>query len=292
MGVNPPEGGGWTQDEDTLDTWFSSGLWTFSTLGWSSDEKQWKKEKIYHPTNLIETGYDIIFFWVARMILMSGCLVGDVPFRNIYLHGMVRDAKGRKMSKSIGNIIDPVDMIKKYGADATRMSLVVGNAPGNDMNLSEDKIRGYKHFANKIWNIARFVISYAEYANVVPENMPATETQYRAELNALAADITTDIEGFRLHLASEKLYHYVWHRFADVIIEESKPILTGDDSAAREMRAVTLVYMLDILLRVLHPFMPFLTEELYQRISDGKKMLMVERWPINTPSSFPAKKNF
>ena len=292
VGVNPPEGGAWMQDEDTLDTWFSSGLWTFSTLGWSSDEKRWEKEKIYHPTHLIQTNYHIIFFWVARMILMSGCLVGDVPFRNIYLHGMVRDAKGRKMSKSIGNIIDPVDMIKKYGADATRMSLIIGNAPGNDMNLSEDKIRGYKHFANKIWNIARFVLSYAEYAKVAPESISTDEKIYRDELDVLVTDITSDIEGFRLHLASEKLYHYVWHRFADVIIEESKPILTGDDSAARGMRAATLVYMLDILLRVLHPFMPFLTEELYQRISDGKKMLMVERWPINTPSSFPAKKNF
>lgn len=291
-GREAPQGDGWEQDPDTLDTWFASGLWTFSALGWPDTSKtaiigQPGPENDfanYHPTSLIETGYDIIFFWVARIILMGGCLLGDVPFRTVYLHGLVRDAKGRKMSKSLGNIIDPVDMIKKYGTDATRMSLVVGNAPGNDTNLSEDKIRGYKHFANKIWNIARFVFSYEEYAKDVSQEISTADAAYRAELTDLATDVTADIEGYRLHLAAEKLYHYAWHRFADVIIEESKPILTGTDPSARAARAHTLLNMFDELLRLLHPFMPFVTEELYRKMSDGEKILMVEPWPRGASS--------
>ena len=162
-GIEAPSGDGWLQDEDTLDTWFSSGLWTFSTLGWPNEaltENDKSNDlKIYHPTSVLETGYDIIFFWVARMILMTGCLIGDVPFKTVYLHGLVRDGKGRKMSKSLDNIIDPLDMIAKYGADATRLSLIIGTGPGNDMRLSEDKVKGYKNFSNKIWNITRFILS-------------------------------------------------------------------------------------------------------------------------------------
>jgi valyl-tRNA synthetase len=149
-----PTGDGWVQDEDTLDTWFSSGLWTFSTLGWPEDTKDMQT---YHPTDLIETGYDILFFWIARMILMTEFTLGTIPFKTVYLHGLVRDAQGRKMSKSLGNNLDPLDIAAKFGADAARMALIVGNTPGTDMRMSEDKIKGYKHFANKLWNIARFV---------------------------------------------------------------------------------------------------------------------------------------
>ncbi len=158
-GLNAPTGDGWAQDEDTLDTWFSSGLWTFSTLGWPN---QTDDLKTYHPTTILETGYDILPFWVARMILMSTYLLGDIPFHTVYLHGIVRDEQGRKISKSLGNNIDPVDMAKKYGADAVRMSLIIGTGPGNDSKLGENKIKGYKNFSNKLWNIARFVLTSTE----------------------------------------------------------------------------------------------------------------------------------
>lgn len=279
-GILAPEGEGWTQDEDTLDTWFSSGLWTFSTLGWPDAEAP--DFKTYHPTTLLETGYDILFFWVARMILMSGFLLGDVPFKTVYLHGLVRDTKGQKMSKSLGNIIDPVDMAEKYGADAARLSLIVGNAPGNDLKLSEDKIRGYKHFANKIWNITRFVLSYAEYAKDTPQKISDTDITYLAELNTLAEDITADIEGYRFHLAAEKLYQYVWHRFADVIIEESKLVLGGADETNKKSRAYTLLIMLANMLKLLHPFIPFVTEEIWSVMPKHMKtreLLIVEKWP-------------
>jgi len=280
--INPPEGDGWVQDEDTLDTWFSSGLWTFSTLGWPDESAS--DLKTYHPTSLLETGYDILFFWVARMILMSGFLLGDVPFKTVYLHGLVRDTKGRKMSKSLGNIIDPVDMAEKYGADAARLSLIVGNAPGNDLKLSEDKVRGYKHFANKIWNITRFVIAYAD--DVGKETQIGVDEQtYITEWKEVLKDVTADIEEYRLHLAAEKLYHYIWHRFADIIIEESKPILNGEDTDARAVRAHTLLIILSESLKALHPFMPFVTEEIWGVMPSHMKkqeFLMVEQWPTKT----------
>lgn len=273
--VTPPEGEGWEQDPDTLDTWFSSGLWTFSTLGWP---KQTNDLNTYHPTDVLETGYDILFFWVARMVLMSGFHLGTVPFRHVYLHGLVRDEKGRKMSKSLGNIIDPVAMIEKYGADATRISLIIGAAPGNDTKLAEERIRGYKHFANKIWNIARFVLE-----NSAASDNAITKEEDKIlieEFDAVAREITTHIEAFRLDLAADTLYHYVWHRFADVILEESKSILRGDDTASGASRRATLFALLVGSLKLLHPFMPFITEEIYASISD-KKLLMIETWPIS-----------
>ncbi|HEY4501436.1 MAG TPA: valine--tRNA ligase, partial [Candidatus Paceibacterota bacterium] len=217
-----PTGVDWIQDEDSLDTWFSSGLWTFSTLGWPHFAETAMRGKPgsendfanFHPTDLLETGYDIFFFWVARMILMTEFTLSTIPFRNVYLHGLVRDAQGRKMSKSLGNNLDPLDITAKFGADAARMALVVGNTPGTDMRISEDKVRGYKHFANKLWNIARFVLSQ-KHAGEIKENL-------KTEFDALSMDITNDIEEFRIYMAAEKLYHYLWHRFADEIIEESK----------------------------------------------------------------------
>jgi valyl-tRNA synthetase len=280
VGSTPPEQIGWEQDPDTLDTWFSSGLWTFSTLGWPDNTADLAT---YHPTNVLETGYDILFFWVARMILMSGYLLGDVPFRTVYLHGLVRDAQGRKMSKSLGNSIDPVDMVEKYGADATRLSLLMGAAPGNDLKLSEDRVRGYKHFANKLWNIARFVF---ENGGSAEGDMTSKDALLVVEAQKVAQEITRHIEGFRLDLAADAAYHYVWDRFAAVIIEESKPILYGGDAAAQTSRARALYEILTTSLKFLHPFMPFVTEEIWAHVpSRERELLMVERWPMSPDES-------
>ncbi len=270
-------GNGWEQDQDVLDTWFSSGLWTFSTLGWPKETADLKN---YHPTTLLETGYDILFFWVARMILMSGFLTGQIPFRTVYLHGLVRDGKGRKISKSLGNNIDPVDMGTKYGMDAVRLSLISGMAPGTDSRISEEKIRGYKHFANKLWNMARFVLSYGEAKKTA--KLTEGDEKIISEFKNLASEITEDIEKYRLHLASEKLYHYAWHRYADVVIEESKPILNGADETARASRLYALQSVFSGILKLLHPFVPFVTEEVWSFMPQDFKtgeMLMVERWP-------------
>ena len=273
-----PEGGDWKQDEDTLDTWFSSGLWTFSTLGWP--EKTSDLEN-YHPTNIIETGYDILFFWVARMILMTGFALDTVPFKTIYLHGLVRDAQGRKMSKSLGNNMDPLEVTAKYGADAARMALIVGNTPGTDMRIAEDKIKGYKHFANKLWNITRFVLEQTEGADTAA---PLTDADQllRTELDGIIADVTKDMEEHRLYMAAEKLYHYAWHELADKILEESKPLLLGDDAAAKASRQALLLSLLTDTIKLLHPFMPFVTEEIWPSLPVAEGLLMVAPWPATS----------
>lgn len=277
VGVTSP-GEGWEQDPDTLDTWFSSGLWTFSTLGWPDETADLKT---YHPTSVLETGYDILFFWIARMILMSGFLLGDVPFKRVYLHGLVRDGQGRKMSKSLGNIIDPLDMIEKYGADALRLSLIIGAAPGNDLKLAEDRIRGYKNFGNKVWNITRFVLENAESVGATGEGAIAVDdVSIIDEASVAVREATRQIENFRLDLAADTLYHFIWHRFADEILEESKAILKGTDKARAESRANALIQALSISLRGLHPFMPFVTEEIWSSIPGSKDLLMVAEWPI------------
>jgi valyl-tRNA synthetase len=273
-------GADWEQDSDTLDTWFSSGLWTFSTLGWP---EQTDELKTYHPTTVLETGYDILFFWVARMILMSGYHLGQVPFKNVYLHGLVRDEKNRKMSKSLDNTIDPLDMINKFGADATRLSLIVGAAPGNDLPLSENKIKAYKKFANKVWNISRFVLSNIADADwsQTPE-LSQRDEEILVDLRKNIAEVTADIEKFSLYLGAEKAYHYIWHELADKVLEESKPILNGDDAVAKYGRQYVLKECLVASLKILHPFMPFVTETIWQHapadIKDSE-LLMVTKWP-------------
>ncbi len=273
-------GEGWNQDPDTLDTWFSSGLWTLSTLGWPEDTKD---SLTYHPTTILETGYDILFFWVARMILMSGYLTGEVPFKTVYLHGLVRDEKGKKMSKSLGNIIDPLTMIAKYGADATRLSLVIGAAPGNDMPLSENRIKGYKNFANKIWNISRFILTHtSDFDNTTPVTLSARDEAILATLREKVSDIDAEIAKFNLYLAGEKAYHYVWHELADIILEESKDILAGEDASLRAARQQVLITCLTTSLKLLHPFMPFVTEAIWQELPTHMKdadMLIVAPWP-------------
>lgn len=267
-----PEGEDWIQDEDTLDTWFSSGSWTFSTLGWPEATPDLKR---FHPTDTLVTAYEILFFWVARMILMSGFALGQVPFSRVYLTGIIRDSQGRKFSKSLGNGIDPIDIAEKFGVDAARMSLVIGNTPGTDMRLSEDKIKGYKHFANKLWNITRFVLENRGGEGALTEH----DTELRAEFDLLAKDVTGDLEEYRSYLAAEKLYHYAWHRLADEIIEESKPIFLGEDERAKESRRALLKGVLADLLALLHPFMPFVTEEIWQNLPDSNQLLMTVRWP-------------
>lgn len=280
-------GAGWEQDPDTLDTWFSSGLWTFSTLGWPNSTSDLKT---YHPTTVLETGYDILFFWVARMVLMSSFLLGQVPFKNVYLHGLIRDDKGKKMSKSLGNIINPLDMIEKYGTDATRLSLVVGAAPGNDMPLSEDKVRAYKKFANKLWNISRFILENIADADAdtntsllkTSDVLSERDKEILAALDAVVAEVSGDIEKFNLYLAAEKAYHYVWHELADKVLEESKPILNGDDAQAKQARQYVLQTCLLSSLKLLHPFMPYVTETVWQEMPAHLResdMLIIAKWP-------------
>lgn len=272
--ITPPTGDGWVQDPDTLDTWFSSGMWTFSTLGWPEQTDDFKT---YHPTAVLETGYDILFFWVARMILMAGYNLGTVPFKHVYLHGLVRDGKGRKMSKSLGNIVDPVDMIEKYGADAVRLSLIVGAAPGNDLKLSEDRIRGYKNFANKIWNISRFVFENTEGTDESTTQLTDTDVALIMETERLTEEVSKHIAEFRLDLAADALYQFIWHRFADEILEESKPIVKGEDMGKASSRKKALLVMLRMCLKLLHPFMPFVTEAIWTEVKGERPFLMVER---------------
>jgi len=270
VGIDPPKGKGWVQDPDTLDTWFSSGLWTFSTLGWPFDYAQDKPKKnsdlaTYHPTSVLETGYDILFFWVARMILMTGYHLKDIPFHTVYLHGLVRDTQGRKMAKSLGNVIDPLEMIEKYGADATRLSLVVGAAPGSDIKLSEDKVRGYRNFINKLWNISRFIFLNTQDFNMKKKpTLSPGDKKILADFEKMAKKTTTYIETYRFSLAAESLYHYLWHTVADKVLEQSKPVL--QDKKKRAARQYVLLQLLKGSLVLLHPFIPFATEEIYQKL--------------------------
>lgn len=265
----------WARFNDTLDTWFSSGLWTFSALGWP---KETKDLKTFHPTDVLETAYDILFFWVARMILMSQVLIGDIPFRTVYLHGLVRDEKGRKISKSLGNNIDPIDMIEQYGTDAVRMAMVIGTSAGNDSKVSLEKFKAYKHFANKIWNISRFVLM-----NISPDidlnskpKLTEKENNYLMELDSIVKEITNDFDEFKFYLAGEKIYHYIWHTFADKIIEEEKEAIKNGSASAQWLMFSILITCL----KLLHPFMPFVTEEIWSKLPlKNKKMLVVESWP-------------
>jgi valyl-tRNA synthetase len=279
VGVTAPEGEGWVQDEDTLDTWFSSSLWTFSTLGWPEKTKDFE---MYHPTDVLETGYEILFFWVARMILMTGYALDTIPFHTVYLHGTVRDGQGRKMSKSLGNGIDPLDVAREYGADAGRMALVVGTAPGTDSKISYDKIKAYKHFANKLWNITRFILGATNNEYIETPLVP-NDAEQLTKYDEIAKDITKDIEEYRFYMASEKLYHYVWHELADILLEESKEIFLSGTPEAQNSRKTLLQILLRQSLVMLHPFMPFVTEEIWSLIPHKEKeptLLMVTPWPV------------
>lgn len=276
--LEAPQEEGWEQDPDTLDTWFSSALWTFSTLGWPEKTKDLE---FYHPTNVLETGYEILFFWVARMILMTGYTLGTIPFDTVYLHGTVRDDKGRKMSKSLGNGIDPIDIANEFGIDAFRMSLIIGTAPGTDSKISKDKIKGYRNFATKIWNASRFVLMNTKDFDL-DFSLKDLDKETLSQLEKIKEEITKEIEAYRFHSAAEKVYHYFWHTFADKIIESSKPRLEGEDLADRKSCQFTLLKILSDSLKLLHPFMPFITEEIWQYIpcldKKPKNLLLVENW--------------
>ncbi|MDO8623908.1 MAG: valine--tRNA ligase [bacterium] len=280
-----PAGDEWGADTDTFDTWFSSGQWPLLVTGFPDG----KDFKTYYPTDVMETGHDLIFRWVPRMIIFGLYLAKEAPFHTVYLHGLVNDANGKKMSKSKGNVINPLTITEKYGTDALRMGLIVGNTPGQDLALREDKIKGYKHFANKLWNIARFVLANASEPEKESRiglaaralSFSAHEQELLAELDAIAKDVTEDLENYRAYLAAEKLYHYVWHRLADDILEQSKPVLVGNDAIAKASRQALLLTLLDRVLRLLHPFMPFITEEIWSAIPQKESdLLMIAPWPV------------
>ncbi len=263
------------EDMDTFDTWFSSGQWPFATL---ENTKPGDIEK-YYPTDVMETGFDILFFWVARMIMLGIYRTGVSPFKYVYLHGLVRDAKGKKMSKSKGNVVSPLEVSEVYGTDALRMGLIVNNAPGADMNLDPNKVGAYKKFANKIWNATRFVLEKAGDANPAVELIEKDIELYKSWQEKLK-DITSDIDNFRLHLASEKIYDYFWKTFCDQIIETHKLRIQNNEDA--ESAKLLLMKILKENIITLHPFMPFITEELWQYVGDTNNMLMVEPWPIHS----------
>ncbi len=263
------------QDEDTLDTWFSSSLWTFSTLGWPGKTKDLST---YHPTSVMETGYDILFFWVARMILMSAYCLGDIPFRTVYLHGLVRDKQGRKMSKSLGNGIDPIEMIGKYGADALRLSMIIGVTPGNDFRLYDEKIAGYRNFVNKLWNIVRFanLTTELKVMEVPPEPKTLADKWILSRFSKVADLVTKKIESYSFSEAGETLYDFTWHELADWYLE-----ITKIEGRKQEI----LSYLISQLLKLWHPFMPFVTEALWQETFGNQAgLLIVQLWPKNLPA--------
>ncbi len=276
VGKEQPDGDGWEKDTDTFDTWFSSGQWPLMTLGYPGGE-----DMAYYPTDIMETGADLVFKWVPRMIMFGKYLTGRVPFKTVYFHGMVLDAKGKKMSKSKGNTLSPVELADEFGTDATRMSFVVANAPGSDMPLSKDKVRAYQKFANKLWNIARFVLSEIDGVDLDKKpTLSEVDKGYVKRLHEVAQFVTEHLEKYRMDLAADKLYHYTWHEFADKILEDAKPVLRGDDEGAKYARQYVLHYILKTLLKLLHPFMPFITEEIWKHVPNkDADLLMIASWP-------------
>ena len=302
-GVEAPSGADkdeWIQDEDTLDTWFSSGLWSFSTMGWPKKAQDPTSDfAIYHSTDLLVTAHDILFFWVARMILMTGYVLGTIPFRKTLLTGMVRDSKGRKFSKTLGNGIDPIDMANKFGIDAVRMSLVFGTGPGTDIKIDENKIKGYKHFANKIWNVTRFILTATEglydsassgaFANNGDVKFTEADLQLVQKRNEVFKMISTNMDNLKIHIVAEDLYNYTWKEFADIILEDSKEIFANVDDVSEETtlkkksRAKFLLETLAIILKTLHPFMPHVTQEIWSLLPaelKTRELIMTEKWPL------------
>ena len=274
------------QDEDVLDTWFSSGLWPFSTLGWPDDMADLR---YFYPTTVMETGYDILFFWVARMIMLGLEMTGKIPFEVVYLHGLIRDEQGRKMSKSLGNAIDPVEVMDQYGTDALRFTLLTGATPGNDMKLSLSRVEANRNFANKIWNAARFVAGNLE-GNRPPEKgewqdvaLTLPDRWILSRQNRLTAEATQLINDYQFGEAGRKIYDFLWGEYCDWYIEISKIRLYGEDQAAKEKAKRVLVYVLEKTLRLLHPFMPFLTEEIWQHLPHEGEALIVAPWPEAGP---------
>lgn len=265
-GIEAPQGDGWEQDPDTLDTWFSSGLWTFSTLGWPDENST--DFKTYHPTTLLETGYDIIFFWVARMILMSEYLIGTTPFKTVYLHGLVRDEQGRKMSKSLGNTINPLDIANEFGADALRLALIMGSTPGNDVKVGREKITAMRNFVNKLWNVGRYVAITPAQNNSTLADLSLADQWIITRLNETCSLITKNLESYHLSLAAEILRDFTWNDFADWYVEIHKT----------EKNDAVLRHVFETILRLWHPFTPYVTEVIAKEIGMGD-LLMGTSWP-------------
>ena len=265
-----------------LDTWFSSALWPFSTLGWPNKDSE--DLRYWYPTSVLVTGYDIIFFWVARMIF-SGCeQTKQTPFHTVFIHGLVRDDQGRKMSKSLGNGIDPLEMAEKYGADALRFNLVTGNSPGNDMRFYTERCEAMRNFANKIWNASRFLMMNLTIEdNALPEKLELEDKWILSKLNTVIAEVTENMDHYELGVAAQKIYDFIWDTYCDWYIEMTKARLQGEDLAAKEQAQRVLCYVLTETLKLLHPFMPFLTEEIWQALphaADNQvKFLMLQSWP-------------
>ncbi len=276
------------QDEDTLDTWFSSALWPFSTLGWPEKTKELE---YFYPTDTLVTGYDIIFFWVARMIFSGLEHMKEVPFKTVFFHGLVRDAQGRKMSKSLGNGIDPLEVIAQYGADALRFTLVTGISPGNDTRFSTERVEASRNFANKLWNASRFILMNIEgkdVKNELPAHLATEDKWILSAFNRVAKEVNENLEKFELGIAAQKLYDFLWDQFCDWFIEIAKIRLTGDDEkAAQEVRQV-LVWVMTRTLAMLHPFMPYITEEIWQTMPHDGEALIVDAYPAYDPAlEFP-----
>ena len=267
------------QDPDTLDTWFSSALWPFSTLGWPDETEDYKH---YYPTNTLVTGYDIIPFWVMRMMFSGLEQTGQVPFDTVLIHGLVRDAQGRKMSKSLGNGIDPLEIIDKYGADALRFTLATGNSPGNDMRFSDERVEASRNFANKIWNAARFILMNLpenEPAPYIPQALAIEDKWILSQYNTLVSGVTDSLEKFELGMAVQKLYDFIWDVFCDWYVEIAKIRLNGDDEEQKATVRAVLVYVMSNTLKLLHPFMPFITEEIWQTLPHTGESIMISDWP-------------
>jgi valyl-tRNA synthetase len=276
-------GGELKQDEDTLDTWFSSALWPFSTLGWPEDTKDLQ---YFYPTSVLVTGYDIIFFWVARMIFSAMENMNEIPFEHVFIHGMVRDSEGRKMSKSLNNGVEPLEIVDQYGADALRFNLVIGNSPGNDMRFIIEKVEACSNFANKIWNASRFVMMNLDSKavleadrSVYEQNLTTADRWILSRYNTIVKEVTENLEKFELGVAAQKLYDFIWSEFCDWYIELVKPRLYGEDAASNLAAQITLVDVLSGTMKLLHPMMPFITEEIYQHLPGTDKSIVISKWP-------------
>ena len=278
------------QDPDTLDTWFSSALWPFSTLGWPDNTEELD---YFYPTNVLVTGYDIIFFWVIRMMFSGLEHTGKVPFDTVLIHGLVRDSQGRKMSKSLGNGIDPLEVIDKYGADALRFTLITGNAPGNDMRFYWERVEASRNFANKVWNASRFIqMNMPEEGIDVknkPENLTDADKWILSKVNTLAKDVTENLDKFELGIAADKIYNFIWEEFCDWYIEMVKPRLYNDSDDTKQAALWTLKKVLIDSLKLLHPYMPFVTEEIFCTIQDEEESIMISAWPEYTEENTFAK---
>lgn len=268
----------YTQDPDTLDTWFSSALWPFSTLGWPNETEDLK---YFFPTNVLVTGYDIIFFWVIRMVFSSLYNLGEVPFKDVYLTGLVKDSQGRKMSKSLGNGIDPIEVIDQYGADALRFALITGNTPGNDSRFYMEKVEANRNFCNKLWNASRFVFMNVEddVKNINDVELQIEDKWIISSLNDVIDEVSTNLNKYEIGIAAEKIYDFTWNVFCDWYIELVKPRLYGDDSILKESAISVLIYTLTNVIKLLHPFMPYITEEIYSYLPNKNDMLINETWP-------------